>query len=101
MVTRWSPDTCDCVIEYDKGLKYVRTVAACKEPSHAAAAGTPDHLAMVLAHHMPFNDPGKYTSDKSDTLQPWDTDGRSEKQRDIQQQAAAAKSAERERIRRL
>jgi hypothetical protein len=101
MVIRWSPDTCDCVIDMDENGKYVGTVAVCKEPAHKAAAGDGGHLAVVIGHQAPYNDLGKYSSDKSGDMQPWDFDERSEKIRDVQAKASAAKEAERDRIRAL
>lgn len=52
MATRWSPDTCSCVLEYDEGINITAVVAAC--PKHAGNQPT-DHLAAVLAHNRQKN----------------------------------------------
>jgi hypothetical protein len=52
-MTRWSPDTCGCVIDYDDDLKVTAVVTKC-----ARHASTPDdaaHLETVLAHNRKKN----------------------------------------------
>jgi hypothetical protein len=92
MVMKWCPDTCDCAIEYDDVSGYVATVQVCKEPTHVAVAGTAEHLEVVLEHHRPFNDLSRYTSELPEG---------EEREQDLLAQAAAARAAERERIRGL
>lgn len=40
MVTRWSPDTCDCIIEYDNDFVLVRIIRQCE--FHAAMSQATD-----------------------------------------------------------
>jgi hypothetical protein len=51
-MTRWSPDTCGCVLDYDDKIQHVASVQAC--PKHAHLAGQ-DHLDGVLAHNRAKN----------------------------------------------
>jgi hypothetical protein len=53
MATRWSPDTCSCVLEYDSDIAWTATIAAC--PKHKAVSGSSDHLAAVFAHNRAKN----------------------------------------------
>lgn len=52
--TQWSPDTCDCVLEFnnDDG-SYHGTVKICAK--HAAVGGSAQHLANVLSHNQNKN----------------------------------------------
>lgn len=52
-MTQWSPDTCDCVINYDSDVVYVSSVRACTK--HAAHLGLASHLDTVLAHNRKKN----------------------------------------------
>jgi hypothetical protein len=45
--TRWSPDTCDCVIDYEWD-----TDAPLGERVHTAVASTPCHLHRTLPDHV-------------------------------------------------
>jgi len=29
-MTRWKPDTCDCIIEYNKNIQWLRTIKRCR-----------------------------------------------------------------------
>jgi hypothetical protein len=52
-MTRWSPDTCSCVIDYDDNVNITAVVTKC-----AKHAGTPDdatHFETVLAHNRKKN----------------------------------------------
>jgi hypothetical protein len=54
-MTTWSPDTCDCVIEYsdDGNTTHLNTVRACAK--HQKHGNSPAHLAAVLAHNRKKN----------------------------------------------
>jgi hypothetical protein len=52
-MTRWSPDTCGCVIEYDANVTWTATINACTK--HSSVAGSSDHLTAVLAHNRAKN----------------------------------------------
>lgn len=52
--TQWSPDTCDCILQYyNDDTSYHATVQACDK--HAANQGSAQHLADVLAHNRKKN----------------------------------------------
>ncbi len=61
MTTRWSPDTCSCVVEYDENMVHVATISAC--PKHAALAHSSAHLDAVLAHNRAKNAAAQWLSD--------------------------------------
>lgn len=52
-MTRWSPDTCGCVIEYDENINVVAVINKC--PKHAGTDSNAVHLATVLAHNRKKN----------------------------------------------
>jgi hypothetical protein len=61
-VTRWSPDTCGCVIEYetddtetDESKKHVHhaTIKSC--PAHSKHHGKPEHLTIVFEENRRKN----------------------------------------------
>lgn len=52
-MTRWSPDTCACQIEYDSAGNFTATAVACAR--HAASANTAAHLTAVLAENRKKN----------------------------------------------
>ena len=58
MATRWKPDTCECILEYDGQPTgdpvFVATIQRCQEPSHKNAVGRA-HLTVLLAHNRSFN----------------------------------------------
>jgi len=58
MATRWKPDTCECIIEYNGQPTgdpvFVATIQRCQEPAHKNAAGVA-HLTVLLAHNRGFN----------------------------------------------
>lgn len=102
----WYPDTCHCVLEVKKGdWSWVSTVSRCKLHSATGAA----HLAEVLAHHKPFNDLSRYSSNKSDQAKDKEVLGLDEtgdpilgdtpKQKHLKYQSVQAKAAEKERSR--
>jgi hypothetical protein len=57
LVTRWHPDTCSCIIEYDHNAGddtfiHTATIQAC--PRHAAVSGQA-HFDAVLSHNRAKN----------------------------------------------
>ena len=54
-MTRWRPDTCDCMVDYDSSITYIATIKTCKEPDHIAVTGTSAHLTILLAHNRSYN----------------------------------------------
>jgi hypothetical protein len=52
-MTRWSPDTCDCVVEYDNNLQVTAVINRCKK--HQDTANDAVHLSTVLAHNRRKN----------------------------------------------
>jgi len=54
-MTLWSPDTCDCRIEFsdDGNLTYIATHNACAK--HVQVANTAQHFTDVLAHNRKKN----------------------------------------------
>jgi len=53
-LTIWKPDTCDCIIEYDSNVNFIKTRKRCNEPSHINASGA-SHLSVLQAHNRAFN----------------------------------------------
>ncbi len=52
-MTRWSPDTCSCELDYDdRTFAHVASVSICKK--HAGLSGQP-HLDAVLSHNRAKN----------------------------------------------
>jgi hypothetical protein len=55
--TRWSPDTCDCVIEYNidetGNTTFKNTVKTC--PAHSKHHGKTDHFSVVLEENQRKN----------------------------------------------
>lgn len=51
-MTRWTPDTCGCELEYDGDINHVASHRLC--PKHAHLTGGA-HLAEVLAHNRKKN----------------------------------------------
>ncbi len=51
-MTRWSPDTCGCCIDYNGGV-FVATVRAC--PRHLGVANSAGHLTALLAENTKKN----------------------------------------------
>jgi len=58
MATRWKPDTCECMIEYDGQPTgdpvFVATIQRCQFAPHKNARGQA-HLTVLLAHNRGFN----------------------------------------------
>ena|SRR5882762_9636240 len=52
-MTRWSPDTCGCEIEYDDDLKVVEVFKKCAKHAHTSDDAT--HFQTVLAHNRTKN----------------------------------------------
>jgi hypothetical protein len=52
-MTRWSPDTCGCVVDYDDNLKVTAVVTKCVK--HANTADDATHFEAVLAHNRKKN----------------------------------------------
>jgi len=52
MTTIWRPDTCDCIIEYNKNIRWIRTIKACR--LHENLRGQ-THLDQVLGQNQRFN----------------------------------------------
>jgi hypothetical protein len=52
-MTRWSPDTCGCVIEYDDQVRVTAVVKKCTK--HAGTKDDATHLETVLAHNRRKN----------------------------------------------
>jgi hypothetical protein len=60
-MTTWSPDTCECVLEYsDPDIKHVTSHKLC--PKHAALEGQ-GHLDVVLAHNQKRNQVAAHVRD--------------------------------------
>ena len=54
--TSWSPDTCKCVIIFDKDLKWLDSENNCKIHNQTGQ----EHLNAVKAHNASFNIFNKY-----------------------------------------
>ena len=52
-MTLWSPDTCECVIEYDDDLKVVAVHNKCSK--HLATQDDASHFETVLGHNRKKN----------------------------------------------
>jgi hypothetical protein len=52
-MTRWFPDTCACVVDYDDNLKVTAVVKKCAK--HANTADDASHFETVLAHNRKKN----------------------------------------------
>lgn len=52
MITIWSPDTCDCKIEYNKQIHHIRTYAKCRlhQPLNNQTL-----LDAVISYNQSFN----------------------------------------------
>ncbi len=53
-MTIWSPDSCNCKIEYDSTVNWIKTHNRCNHPAHKNANGQA-HLTVVIAHNQAFN----------------------------------------------
>lgn len=51
--TFWTPNSCDCTIEYGEDGTYINSITRCKLPAHQNAIDAA-HLVTVLTHHRPF-----------------------------------------------
>ena len=54
-MTRWSPDTCDCVVEYTDDGKFTAIGVVRKCAKHADTRDHHHHLETVLAHNQRKN----------------------------------------------
>jgi hypothetical protein len=52
-MTRWSPDTCDCVIEYDNDIHVTAVIKKCTK--HINTKDDITHFETVLAHNRKKN----------------------------------------------
>jgi hypothetical protein len=52
-MTRWSPDTCGCVIDYDGNLNVIAVVTKCAK--HADTLHDKHHFDTVLTHNRKKN----------------------------------------------
>jgi len=51
-MTVWRPDTCDCVIEYNENINWIKSHEFCK--LHKSKRGQ-NHLNQVIAQNQRFN----------------------------------------------
>lgn len=51
MVTRWSPDTCDCIVEYDDSIALTNVISTC--PFHSGLGGTDITVFNTLMDENP------------------------------------------------
>ncbi len=51
-MTTWSPDTCDCKIEYNKNIQWIRTIKVCRLHKNLKQQNL---LGAVLAQNRRFN----------------------------------------------
>jgi len=52
MTIRWYPDTCDCILEYNKNVNWTASIQYCR--LHKSLRGQ-THLDTVLAQNQRFN----------------------------------------------
>lgn len=52
-MTRWYPDTCSCVIDYDDNINVTSVIVKC--PKHSGTANDAHHLSIVLSHNRSKN----------------------------------------------
>lgn len=62
-MTRWYPDTCDCVIDYSDDGNFTLVSVQKKCAKHAAVAQV-DHLATLFSHNRLKNRAMKWLTDK-------------------------------------
>jgi len=60
-ITRWSPDTCDCLIEMDENLRLVDIIVKCAEHQHLDGQALLDE---VIRHNRSFNMRGASIDEK-------------------------------------
>ena len=51
-MTIWSPDTCDCIIEFNKRINFIKSWNNCRLHSNLRQQ---DHLNTILAQNKRFN----------------------------------------------